>query len=327
MTTPARMSACARSRALAGGAASATWAGPARPCRRTAPPPPHLLGPSCPPAGGGRPRPRRHARAAAATDANRLPPLPPLEGESFDYCTDASCTISPAVAATARTLALDVSRGAPARPATAWTASAFQPGVRYTSDVGRAFVGRDGYARCDWVGAVMDEKSARVAVTRLRMTGPATAEISWSLDGAARGLPGMEGGAALGAAVVSTFSLDPITGRVASHDDRLAWDPATPAPTRLAASAARAAWAARRAAEDAASAGAKALQSLASMDGDEGDEGAGGYISRDPSDPTKFFQDGPGGDGVMADAFTFAAVVALFWVLAQAWASLETVKF
>jgi hypothetical protein len=269
------------------------------------------------------------AAEPTATTSNRLPPLPPLENESFDYCTDEACTVGPAVAATARTVAMDVSRGAPARPA-GWTSSAFQPGVRYTSDV-RSFVGRDGYARLDWVAAVMDEGAARVTVDRLRMVDAATAEVTWSLAGPARkggggsGGAGGGGGAEVAATVVSTFSLDPITGRVAAHDDRVTFEP-SPLPVRLGAAAARAAWAARRAAEDAAAGGAKALQSLASMDDDDDD---GTTYTQDPTDPTKFFQGGPGGGdgGMMADAFTFAAVVALFWVLAQAWVKLEAIKF
>ena len=322
------MSACAHTARAAAGGSSTTSAAAAAALGRHAPAHAHhhplarLATPARRP-GPATTTPTTAPRATPGDDAKRLPPLPPLENETFDFCTDEACTISPAVAATARTLARDVSRGAPARPATGWTASAFQPGVRYTSDV-RSFVGRDAYARCDWVGALLADEGARaeVAVTRLRMAGPAVAEICWRLGGPLRGLPGVEGGARLEADVVSTFTLDPITGRVAAHDDRISFDP-SPVPVRLAASAARAAWAARRGAEDAASTGAKVLQTLASMDSDD-DEGPG--YTADPSDPTKFFQGG-GGDGVMADAFMFAAVVALFWVLAQAWASLETVKF
>ena len=182
-----------------------------------------------------------------------------------------------------------------------------QPDVLYADPV-RTFRGVDGYERLTWIADLVADPA--IAVTRARFDDAATLTVAWTLRGTVRGAP-------LDADVASVFVLDQLTGRVSRHSETWTLD-RTPLPARLAATAARAAWAAARAGEDAARGGAALLDSLASTDGE--DE----FVAR-PDDPTRFFQSGD--DDTMRDAFAFAAGLAVFWVLVQAWGQLEGVKF
>ena len=197
----------------------------------------------------------------------------------------------------------DVARGGP------YATSRFQPDCLY-ADPSRTFRGPDGYARLTWMDEIVD--GAVVTPTRAAFTDRRTLSLSWTLTGTVRG-------ATLDADVTSVFVLDLLTGRVASHSETWSLD-RMPLPARLAATASRAAWSAARATEDAARGGAALLESLgASTDGE--DEGR---FEASPDDPTRFFQNDD--DEVMRDAFAFAAGLALFWVLVQAWGQLEGLK-
>jgi len=140
------------------------------------------------------------------------------------------------------------------------------------------------------------------------MVDKGTAEISWTVKGDLFVFSGVS------ADVVSTFSLNLLTGRVTQHTEAWQASPGVGAAAAAAIAASRAAWAAREASLDAGEGlgrAADALSALASMDGDEGADGGGG----DPNDPMKFFQGQTDRQAFNSDALALATGLAVLWLV------------
>ena len=138
------------------------------------------------------------------------------------------------------------------------------------------------------------------------------AEICWTLEG------GLSVFSNLKVQVVSTFSLNLLTGRVTQHDEVWQAAPGTAAPA-AAFAASRAAWAAQQASLDAGDGIGRAADSLSSLASME-DESAS---MPNPNDPMRFFQQG-GGDQQMNDAITLATAVAILWAVYKGFEAVET---
>ncbi|KAL4855987.1 hypothetical protein ACK3TF_003434 [Chlorella vulgaris] len=219
-----------------------------------------------------------------------------IDGLNTSYCDDFVCTSSPAVEASVRQLARDLER------CNGRWSPIFASNVTY-QDSFRKFKGPDGYSRLNFVAT--NVQSAAVTVDSLRMLDGSTAEIRWRLTGKLGVLP-------IDVAGTTEISMNLLTGRIERHQER--WDlSACSPPAAVAWTAARALWSAKQGSMDAGQAANKLLDTL-SMDGDDGP-----MQQENPNDPSRFFQQK---DTFKQDAALFVGVVALFWALTQAWATL-----
>ncbi|KAK9823104.1 hypothetical protein WJX72_000285 [[Myrmecia] bisecta] len=221
-----------------------------------------------------------------------------IEGLSRDYCTEFVCTSSPAVEQTVRALARDLTR------LNTWTTSLFQKDVEYKDPL-RSFRGVEKYKRLNY--PYDNIKDPKVLVTKMQMVDMGVARISWRLRGSLAALP-------LDIDFVSEFELNLVTGRVRSHRER--WDVSRMSfPARLAYNLSRIAWSAKQASLDTKEGGDKLLASL-SLDEDDGDKDV---LYRNPTDPTKFFQQD---DNTMKDALALATIIAFLYLMVNAWTEL-----
>ncbi|KAK9785021.1 hypothetical protein WJX73_010495, partial [Symbiochloris irregularis] len=165
-----------------------------------------------------------------------------------------------------RAMARDITR------TKSWTWNFFAKSVKY-SDAFRKFEGRDGYKRNLFASQCL--KDPKVLVTRMRMIDKATGVISSRLRANLGIFP-------VDADFETTLVLDLITGSVLQHSE--SWDLRRMSfPAKLAFTATRAAWSATQYAQDLAA-------RLKQMQQDDQDNNSRQNISRDPTDPTKFFQ-------------------------------------
>jgi hypothetical protein len=135
-----------------------------------------------------------------------------------------------------------------------------------------------------------------------------TAEISWTVKGDLLIFSNVS------ADVVSTFTLNLLTGRVTEHTEAWQASPGTSAPAAAAIAASRAAWAAREASLDASEGLGRAADTLASMASMEDDEGAAGGQG-DPGDPMRFFQGQTDQQAFNSDALALATGLAVLWLV------------
>lgn len=236
----------------------------------------------------------------ANADADRAATTSTIENLSTDYCDDFECKSSPAVESTVRSLAKDIERCNGI-----WTTNLFSRNVEY-SDSYRKFSGKDGYKRLNFIQLYVQSPSAKVR--RMRMEGNAVAVINWVLTGSVGPLP-------IKINYETQITLNLVTGQVEKHQESWSFKECSP-PGALAWTLSRLAWSATMASEDTKQAGQKILESFSGSD----DEDEGNWTTmRDPSDPTKFFQQQ---DNFQQDAIMLMGGVALLWTIWKGFATL-----
>lgn len=220
-----------------------------------------------------------------------------IQGLSRNYCDDFVCTSSPAVEATVRSLARDITRANGV-----WTRSLFSRGVEYRGFT--SFKGPDGYQRLNFISKYVEKPAVRVRAMRM-VNGSSTAQIIWNLQGTV-------GPFTIDVDVTTTITMNLLTGQIEKHTDT--WDlRQTGLPGGLAFTAAWVAFTLSVSGATAVETTGSVLNSLTSMDED------GPPVQPNPNDPMRFFQQK---DPFKEDAIFFLGGMLLLYTMFQAWSTL-----
>ncbi|GAX83672.1 hypothetical protein CEUSTIGMA_g11097.t1 [Chlamydomonas eustigma] len=166
----------------------------------------------------------------------------------------------------------------------------------------RSFKGNSRYSRMRWISE--NVQKPKVIIERLQMLGQETARVDWRLTG-------QVAAGNIDIFVQSTIEMNVLTGRILSHKD--SWDTGGMAPpVSLLVAASRAAWAARQAVMDAQEKLSEAADTLTSTLESSMDDDSGVY--RDPTDPTKFFQQSQKQEN-QNDMINFAMIAIAIWAV------------
>lgn len=223
-----------------------------------------------------------------------------INGVSFgQLCDDFECVSSPAVERTARQLARDIMNVKENKR----LLSCYGMTVKYKDPL-RSFTGREKFKRPSWLLTAIEKP--KVAVLEMSMKSTSDLTIRWQLQGNFQ-LPGMSSLAGpLSLTVLSSFSLNQISGQVVEQTD--GWDLSGSSP--LASTyfwSSRAAWSMAEAGRDAKEF-LSVLQNKMSKGMDDRSD-----IYADPGDPRKFFQQ----SNPNSEIYQIGFVVALIYLLVQ----------
>lgn len=210
------------------------------------------------------------------------------------YCDDFVCTSSPSVELAVRSFAreLELLKMSP---------RLFSKDVVFGDGV-RSFKGNSRYSRMRWISE--NVRKPEVVIERLQMLSQETARVDWRLTG-------QVASGSIDIPVQSTIEMNVLTGRILSHKD--SWDTSRLSPpVSLLVAASRATWAAKQAAMDAQEKLKEAADSLTStLETSMNDDSA---VYRDPTDPTKFFQQSQKQDN-QNDMINFAMIAIAMWAV------------
>lgn len=223
-----------------------------------------------------------------------------IEKIDRNYCDDFVCTSSPAVELSVRSFVRDLERSR-------FTPRLFANDTTY-ADAFRRFTGNAVYTRPTWVMETI--KNPRVTIQKVQMLDKANAQIDWQLTG-------QMGMAPLDISLTSLIEMNLVTGRILSHKE--SWDLSrVPTPLRLMISASRASWSAKQAGKDTQEGLSKVADSISSLGSTDEDSNT---IYRDPTDPTKFFQQN---DSNYNDMLSFAIIMVAMYAVFQGFSAVIT---
>lgn len=209
--------------------------------------------------------------------------------------TENGLKVSPQVEETVRSLANDLEL-------VRWSARLFQGEVKY-GDRFRNFEGRDKYTRSHFVKETVE--NPKIVVKSIRI-----ADIKSSVI--VSRLTGTIAGQAVDVEFTDKFEHNQVTGRVVKHDST--WNAMAGG---VAFNTSRAAWSASEAQKDLGNLVNKTLDELSFSEDDE----AGMDQYRDPSDPTKFFNQKP--DDGTNDMIQYALFLAVLYLIFQTYSQLQ----
>ena len=231
-------------------------------------------------------RDRRTLKTPAATD---------VEGATEDYCDESVCKTSPQVEETVRSLAKDIEL-------VRWSQRLFQGEVKY-GDKFRNFQGRDNYARSNFIQETVENPKA--TIKSMKMVDIKSSVIVWQLTGTVAGQN-------IDVEFTDKFEHNQLTGRVITHE--VTWNASAGS---IAFNTSRAAWSASEAQKDLGNLVNKTLDELSFSEDD--DASMDSY--RDPSDPTKFFNQKP--DDGTNDMIQYALFLAVLYLVYQTYSQLN----
>lgn len=240
-------------------------------------------------------------RAAKPDTEPRMTASMDIENLDRDYCDDFVCTSSPAVEQTVKSFARDIQR-------IKYTSALFQPDAQY-QDGFRSFKGSLKYRKLSWIRDILEKP--RTEVMRLQMVDKGTAQIDWVLSGTIRSMQ-------VRIPMESRITMNLLTGRIEKHTEK--WDLSGCSPPAAALlTVSRMLWSFKAASSDAGEDISNSVASLSSMDQESQD------VYMNPSDPTRFFQQG-GGNSQFGDILSFATVVAALYFVYKAFEAIETLN-
>lgn len=240
-------------------------------------------------------------RYAAIAEEDRQTEEVQLEGIDNNYCDEFICTSSPQVEQNIKALARDLLR------LTTYTGSLYTKGVKY-KDPYRSFEGIDKLQNQTYISQTVGKP--KVLVQRMRMLDRGKAQIDWRLRGSVMA-------AQVDIDFQSDFTLDLITGRVTSMEERWSLDNCS-ASGKAFFNITRAAWSARQGVEDLKS-GAGNLLNRVRGDQDDGSSQGASMSQGGAMDPTKFTQEN---DPTFQDGLTIITLLAIFYAMYKAYSTI-----